>query len=95
MRDARKRGRRDANLVRDFLGRVIRQSLGPTLDCGYGDGGTQLLAQNHVRQAQGEYAFRSRLAGNPFVGVGGRLRQARLDVNELAALAGTALRIVP
>ena len=89
MRKTYNRRRAYSGLLFDFSRRALHQACGPSGDLisrtrGLRLGG-ELLAQNHMRNTQGQHAFCSRPACDPLIGIRAGLRHARLDLHKLTA----------
>ncbi len=95
MRETRDDGGAHSGLLLDRFRREVRQAGGPAGDQRAGSRSRtlrrELFAQDDVRNAQRQRAFRSRPARNPLVGVGAGLRHARLDLHEFCPASGAAL----
>ncbi len=78
--DARDRLGANARLLRHALRHVIRQTFRPAGNEGSSAraqlAGTELFAQDDMSHAQRQHALPTRVAGDPFVGVGAGLRHA-------------------
>ncbi len=95
MREPLDHSGRHAGLLLYRFGRVVRQARGPAGDERTGAGSAalrhELLAQDDMRDAQRQRAFRAGPTGNPLIGVGAGLGHTRFDLHEFCAAARAAL----